>query len=77
MKKKKKYERPEFEIVYSYDMESELMYGGTLGGGGGSTPTEGFLTGSGGNLSNPTDDNDDSDRAKGGFTWGNLWDDEF
>lgn len=78
--KKKKYVRPECDIVYSYDLESELMYGGTLGGGGGMADL-GFPTGSGGgsgsggggNLGG-VDDNDDSDRAKGNHIWGLSWD---
>lgn len=70
--KKKKYVRPECDIVYSYDLESELMYGNTLGGGGG---TGGLITGSGGNLGGGGDtDEDDSDRAKGNHIWGLSWD---
>lgn len=76
--KKKKYVRPECDIVYSYDLESELMYGGTLGGGGGMADL-GFPTGSGGNLGGGGDtgggiDDDDSDRAKGNHIWGLSWD---
>ena len=80
MKQKKQYVRPAVEIEYAYDLESELMYGNTLEGGG---STSGLITGSGGgggstgggNLGG--DDTDNSDRAKGSFSWGNLWEEEF
>lgn len=69
--------RPDLETVYSYDFETELMYGGTFGGGG---ATGGLPSGSGGSASSigpsTPDDSDDSDRAKGGI-WGNIWDDDF
>lgn len=67
MNKKKKYIRPELEIEYSYDLESELMY--TPIGGGGSTLIIGSNPGSGGGSD---DDDGDSDRAKGGSF---IWDD--
>lgn len=77
MKRRKKYVRPDLETVYSYDFETELMYGGTFGGGGG-LADPGFSTGSGGTSGNlgGSEDEDDSDRAKAG-TWGNIWDDDF
>ena len=75
MKRRKKYVRPDLETVYSYDFETELMYGGTFGGGG---ATGGLPSGSGGGSGNlgGSEDEGDSDRAKGG-TWGNIWDDDF
>lgn len=80
MKHKKQYVRPELEIEYAYDLESELMYGNSLSGGG---STSGLITGSGGgggtgggNLSGG-DDDDDSDRAKGSYSWGDLWEEGF
>ena len=77
--KKKKYVRPECDIVYSYDLESELMYGNTLGGGDLGFPTgSGGGSGSGGgNLGGEPDDGEGggSDRAKGNRIWGSLWED--
>lgn len=32
---RKKYDRPRIQILYSYDMDTELMYGNTFNGGGG------------------------------------------
>ncbi len=63
--KKKTYERPEIEVLFSYDLDTELMYGGNLSGGGG---TSGLITGSNPDPSvtppNILDDewDDDSDR---------------
>lgn len=31
---RKKYDRPRIQILYSYDMDTELMYGNTFSGGG-------------------------------------------
>lgn len=31
--KKKKYESPDIEVYFAYDLDTELMYGNDLGGG--------------------------------------------
>lgn len=61
--KKKKYESPDLEVYFAYDLDTELMYGGNFSGGGGGT--SGLITGSNPNKPNidPEDwDDDDSDR---------------
>lgn len=68
--KKKNYLRPEVSMVYSYDLETELMYGGGLSG---ASATNFGITNPI-NFQNVDDDND-SDRAKGNNVWDVSWDD--
>lgn len=80
--KKKKYVQPECDIVYSYDLESELMYGNGLGGDITNGPSLGFPTGSnpgsgggGGGDSSSFTDEGNSELSKGNNLWGNIWED--
>lgn len=61
--KKKEYKCPSIRVVYSYDLDTELMYGNGLSGGG---TAGGLITGSTPSVTPPNilDDewDDDSDR---------------
>lgn len=68
--KKKKYTSPLIDTLYSYDAESQLMYGGGNITGKLQSGSNGTL-----NLGGGTDEEpNDSERAKD--TWGNIWDDD-
>lgn len=61
--KKKKYESPDIEVYFAYDLDTELMYGGNFSGGGG---TSGLITGSNPSVTPPNILDDEWDDGENG-----------